>query len=138
MRMTCFVLGVVCFVLSMAWLAFGTLNMGSSGSSSTTRPATSNLRSVAAAEESSPNLDDFPVASVFAEITAIAGVGWMVAAAAFGAKAPAAPAQSGEPFAPGQPPWNPGFPPGPPTGPQGYPQQAPHHPQQPPQHGPQS
>ncbi|WP_143219193.1 hypothetical protein [Actinokineospora bangkokensis] len=126
MRITCFLLGAFCFLASMAWLVFGTLNIGGDAPAPST--STANLRAVVAAEDS-PNLDDFPVASTFAQITAIAGVGWMVAAAAFAPRSAAAPGTGAA--QPPQAPWNPG----PPTGPHGYPQQPSHHPQQPPHPG---
>jgi hypothetical protein len=101
MRITCFVLGVLCLLGAAGFLVLGTVNIGDSGSSST--PTTSSFRM---AQADSPNLDDFGPATTLAQVFALAGIAWMVGAAAFAPKqaVPAAPSAAPTP-APQQ--WQP-------------------------------
>jgi hypothetical protein len=91
MRITCFVLGVLCLAISAVWVGLGILGLADGGSASTSTPSVAGLR-MTQAVDATPNLDDFGPSSTFAQIFAIAGVAWMVGAAAFAPRqtAPAA------------------------------------------------
>ena len=94
MRITCFVIGALCLAISAVWAGIGVLDLAGGSSSST--PTVAGLRMTQAAAPS-PNIDDFGPASTFAQIFAIAGVAWMVGAAAF------APRQTTSAITPDQP-----------------------------------
>ncbi|MCG8920192.1 hypothetical protein L6E12_30910 [Actinokineospora sp. PR83] len=80
MRITCFVLGVLCLLGSAGFVVLGTLNLGDSGSSS--RPTTANFRTQVVVYDE-PDLDDFGPATTLAGVLAVAGAAWMVGAVAF-------------------------------------------------------
>ena len=82
MRITCFVLGTLCLLIAGEWVGVGMLDLADGGSASPSSPEVAGLRMAQAAVDS-PTLDDFGPASAFAQIFAIAGVAWMVGAAAF-------------------------------------------------------
>lgn len=117
MRITCFVLGTLCLLISAVWVGIGVLDLAN-GSSST--PTVANLRMTQAAVDTSQHIDDFGPASALAQIFAIAGIAWMIGAAAF-APRQAAPAATTE-----QRPWQPQQP--------SQPQYTPHWQQQAPSH----
>lgn len=83
MRIVCFVLSVLCLLGSGAWLVIGTVNIGSSSSS---RPTSSNFAMAQEVAGTSPNLSDFGVASTLAGVFALAAVAWMIGAVAFAPK----------------------------------------------------
>lgn len=81
MRITCFVLGTLCLIISAVWVGIGMLDLA--GGSSTSSPTVANLRMTQTAVDTSRYLDDFGPASTFAQIFAIAGIAWMIGATAF-------------------------------------------------------
>jgi hypothetical protein len=83
MRITCFVLGTLCLLIAVVWIGIGMLDLADGGSASPSAPEVAGLWMSQAAVDS-PTMDDFGPASTFAQIFAIAGVAWMVGAAAFG------------------------------------------------------
>jgi hypothetical protein len=95
MRITCFVLGTLCLLIAAVWAGIGMIDLADRGSASPSAPEVAGLRMTQAAVDT-PTIDDFGPASTFAQIFAIAGVAWMVGAAAFGPR-PAAPAIAPEP-----------------------------------------
>lgn len=100
MRITCFVIGALCLAISAVWAGIGVLDLAGGSSASTSTPTVAGVRMTQAAVPS-PNIDDFGPASTFAQIFAIAGVAWMVGAAAF------APRQTTPATTPDQPQWQP-------------------------------
>jgi hypothetical protein len=82
MRTTCFVLGTLCLVMSAVWIGIGLLDLLAGGPSSST-PQTTGLRmNSAAAASIDLRSFDFGTTAMLAQVSAIAGVGWMIAASA--------------------------------------------------------
>ncbi|GGS29237.1 MULTISPECIES: hypothetical protein [Actinokineospora] len=83
MRTTCLVLGTLSLLMSAIWVGIGLLDL-LAGGPSTSSPAVTGLRMNAA---SAAAIDlrgfDFGTTSTLAQVSAIAGVGWMIAASAF-------------------------------------------------------
>ncbi|MBB4904499.1 hypothetical protein [Actinophytocola algeriensis] len=111
MRITCFVLGTLCLLIAAVWVGIGMIDLAG-GSETSSTPTVANLRVTQTAANTSQYLDDFGPASTLAQIFAIAGIAWMVGAAAFAPRqsASAVPAAAVPPAAaPEQRQWQPQY-----------------------------
>jgi hypothetical protein len=96
MRITCFVLGTLCLLIAAVWVVIGVVDLADGSGPTTSTPTVANLRVTQTAADTSQHLDEFGPATTFAQIFAIAGIAWMVGAAAF-APRQSAPAAAPEP-----------------------------------------
>jgi hypothetical protein len=81
MRITSFVLGALCLLVSAGFLGLGVLDLVDGGGSSS--PSTVSNLTMGQAVVDNQDIDEFGPATTIAQICAIAGVAWMIAAAAF-------------------------------------------------------